>query len=101
MRLIPLLIAALLPLAAHAEKETADPELGKALHDRHCIACHARMYGGDGSKMYTRKGRLVANKQELLQRVAACSAMAKSGWIPAEEAAVAAWLNQQFYHFEQ
>lgn len=78
----------------------ADPSLGKTLHDKSCIACHARMYGGDGSKMYVREGRLVSSKQELLQRVAACSAMAKAGWLPEEEGAVAAWLNQQYYKFD-
>jgi len=103
MRLIVLLMAALLPAAAVAGAPfaKADPTLGQSLHDKTCIACHARMYGGDGSKMYTRKGRLVSNKQELLQRVAACNAMAKAGWVPEEEAAVAAWLNQRYYQFEK
>ena len=29
-------------------------EAGKILHDKSCISCHARMFGGDGSKIYTR-----------------------------------------------
>lgn len=103
MRLSALLLAFLIPGIAIADDplEKGDPELGKALHDQSCIACHVRMYGGDGSRMYTREGRLVSNRQELLQRVAACSAMAKAGWVPEEEAAVAAWLNHQFYKFEK
>lgn len=100
---IALLLAALLSGAAIADDPLAkaDPHLGKALHDKSCITCHARMYGGDGSKMYTREGRIVSNRQELLQRVAACNVMTKTGWSPAEEAAVAAWLNQQYYQFER
>lgn len=100
---IVFLMAVLLSGAAIADDPwgKADPTLGKALHDKSCIACHARMYGGDGSKMYTREGRLVSNRQELLQRVAACNAMSKAGWAPEEEGAVAAWLNQQFYRFDK
>lgn len=103
MRPSVLLLAALLSGTACAEDPwgKADPNLGKTLHDKSCIACHARMYGGDGSKMYTRDGRLVSNKQELLQRVATCNAMTKTGWLPEEEAAVAAWLNQQYYQFDK
>jgi mono/diheme cytochrome c family protein len=103
MRPLSLLLAALLPgvAAAGGPLDKADPDLGKSLHDKSCIACHVRMYGGDGSKMYTREGRLVSSRQELLQRVAACSAMAKAGWVPEEEAAVAAWLNQQYYKLEK
>jgi hypothetical protein len=57
------------------------------------------MYGGDGSKMYTRDGRMLSDRLELLQRVATCNARVSAGWFPDEEAAVAAWLNQQYYHF--
>lgn len=104
MRLTVLLAAAFFPLTTLGDDDPlgkADPGLGKALHDKTCISCHARMYGSDGSKMYTREGRMLTNKKELLQRVATCNAMVKAGWLPEEEAAVAAWLNQQYYHFEQ
>ncbi|HZX33450.1 MAG TPA: cytochrome c [Rhodocyclaceae bacterium] len=96
------LLAALVSGTAMADAPwgQADPNQGKPLHDKSCIACHARMYGGDGSKMYTREKRLVSSKPELLQRVAACSVMAKTGWLPEEEGAVAAWLNQQYYKFD-
>lgn len=103
MRLPALLLASLLPVAALADAPwgKADPKAGKTLHDKACVACHARIHGGDGSGIYTRKQRLVGNQSELLQRVAVCSSAAKTGWRPEEEASVAAWLNQQYYHFEQ
>lgn len=79
----------------------ADPKAGKLLHDKSCTSCHTRLYGGDGSKIYTREGRIVASQSELLKRVTFCSAQTKAGWFPEDEAAVAAYLNQQFYHFKE
>lgn len=101
MRLTALVLAGLLPLPAVADDPwgQADPKTGKALHDKSCISCHARSYGGDGSRIYTRSGRIVGSKAQLMQRVAICSGVAKAGWSPAQEAAVAAWLNQQYYRF--
>lgn len=71
------------------------------LHREKCVACHVRLYGGDGSKMYTRDGRLLSSQLDILQRVASCNAQVSAGWFPEDEASVAAWLNQQFYHFKQ
>lgn len=100
MRPLPL-FALLLPLLAHAtpELDKANPTTGKVLHEKNCTSCHQRMYGGDGSKMYTRDGRMLNDKTELMQRVAACSAQNNTDWFPDEEAHVAAYLNQQYYHF--
>lgn len=102
MRLLPL-FALLLPLMAQAapELDQADPAAGKVLHQKDCVSCHQRMYGGDGSTIYTRDGRVLSDKTELLQRVAACNAQMNTGWFPDEEAHVAAYLNQQYYHFKK
>lgn len=102
MRLPIIAILSLLTSVAGAEEPwgKVDLQAGKALHDKSCHSCHVRMYGGDGSKMYTRDGRLLSNKLELLQRVASCNSTVSSGWFPEEEGNVAAWLNKQYYHFE-
>ncbi|NHC05253.1 hypothetical protein DFR40_2087 [Azonexus fungiphilus] len=102
MKTTTLLAASLLSLPAFAEAPwgSADPRAGQARHDEKCVACHARMYGGDGSKMYTREGRMLSTQLELLQRTAACNAQMNTGWFPDEEAEVAAWLNQAYYHFK-
>ncbi|WP_428828235.1 cytochrome c [Azonexus sp. IMCC34842] len=102
MRLLTATFLALTPFVAQAEEPwgKVDLQAAKSLHDKACISCHTRMYGGDGSKMYTRDGRMLSNKLELVQRVASCNAMVSSGWFPEEENNVAAWLNQQYYHFE-
>ena len=70
------------------------------LHREKCVACHVRLYGGDGSKMYTRDGRLLMTKLDVLQRTATCNSQIQAGWFPDEEAEVAAYLNQQYYHFK-
>jgi len=102
-KLATLFAAALLalPVGAAGPWGNADPKAGKVLHDKQCVACHLRLYGGDGSKMYTRDGRLLSTKLDILQRVATCNSQTKAGWFPEEEAEVAAYLNQQYYHFKE
>lgn len=97
-----LFAAALLANAAHAADPwgDADPKAGKVKHEEKCVACHVRLYGGDGSKMYTRDGRLLSTKLDILQRTAACNSQVKAGWFPDEEAEVAAYLNQTYYKFK-
>ena len=95
----PLLILPQLALA-EAPWGAVDLKIAPALHQKHCVACHAKLYGGDGSKMYTRDGRIVASRLQLLRRVAFCSTQVNAGWFPEEEGSVAAWLNQQYYHFD-
>jgi hypothetical protein len=103
MRPLTLLSLLLLPTLALAEEPwgTVDRSAAPALHDKACISCHTRMYGGDGSKMYTRDGRMLSTKLELLQRVAACNAQVSAGWFPEDEGSVAAWLNDKYYHFKE
>jgi mono/diheme cytochrome c family protein len=99
----PLLaVAALLSLPAFAADPwgDADPKAGQLKHDAQCAACHIRMYGGDGSKIYTRDGRMLSTKLDVLQRTASCNAQMNTGWFPDEEAEVAAYLNQAYYKFK-
>lgn len=104
MKTVTMLFAAFLiapPVLAADPWGNADPKAGKERHDKACVACHVRLYGGDGSKMYTRDGRLLSTKLDILQRVATCNSQTKAGWFPEEEADVAAYLNQQYYHFKE
>ena len=98
-RILPLLLFA---SVAHAEPPWGKVDLQAApeLHQKAGAGCHIRMYGGDGSKMYTRDGRMLSTQLELLQRVGACNAQMNAGWFPEEEGTVAAWLNQRYYRFE-
>ena len=99
LQLLPLLLFANVA-QAEAPWGQVDMQAAPELHQKSCVACHARMYGGDGSKMYTRDGRMLSNRLELLQRVAACNAQMNAGWFPEEEGSVAAWLNKLYYRFD-
>ena len=80
--------------------EKGNPKIGKALHDKSCINCHIGMFGGDGSKIYTRADRKTQNAQQLAGRISGCNANTGAGWFPEDEAHVAASLNQQHYKFK-
>jgi mono/diheme cytochrome c family protein len=92
-----LLSSLLLSLPAQA---AVDAKLGKPLHDKQCVACHVKLMGGDGSRMYTRKPRLINDAVALGKRVAACSAQTDAPWLPEDEENVAAWLNKTYYKFK-
>ncbi len=86
----------LMLLANHADAapfDKGDPQAGKRLHDKSCLACH-------DSKMYTRADRKIKTAQQLAARVSGCNANAGAGWFPEEELNVDAYLNQQFYKFK-
>lgn len=69
------------------------------LHRTNCLACHAKMTGGDGGVLYKRNDRIVNSKTELEQRVAHCAKGAHTNWIKAEISAVADYLNELIYKF--
>jgi cytochrome c2 len=99
--LIVLLSAALFSAATHAAPTTkGDPKAGKTLHGKSCTSCHVSMFGGDGSEMYTRADHQTKTRAQLSARVANCNANTGAGFFPEDEAHVAAYLNQQYYHFK-
>jgi cytochrome c2 len=77
-----------------------DPKAGKVLHDKSCTRCHIDMFGGDGSRIYTRTDRKTKTAQQLAARIAGCNANTGAGLFPDDEAHVGAWLNQQYYKFK-
>jgi len=102
MKILTILFAAaVLSTAVQAAPfDQGDPKAGKTLHDKACINCHAGMFGGDGSKMYTRADRKTKTAPQLAARISGCNANTGAGWFPGEEAHVAAYLNQQYYKFK-
>ncbi len=78
----------------------ADVAAGKALYDKDCVGCHAQRMGGDASKMYTRADHKVKNAQQLLAQVRWCNTQIGAKYFPEDEENVAAYLNQQYYHFK-
>ncbi|NTV95826.1 MAG: cytochrome c [Thiobacillus sp.] len=77
----------------------ADAVRGKALHDKQCVSCHVKRYGGDGAQMYLRPDRLIHDRKALSQRVATCNAMVNAGLFPEDEEDIAAYLAKQYYKF--
>ncbi len=99
--LMVLFATAMLSTAIHAAPVTkGDPKIGKTLHDKSCTSCHISMFGGDGSKMYTRADRKTKTASQLSARISGCNANSGAGWFPEDEAHVAAYLNQQYYQFK-
>ncbi|MBT9568133.1 MAG: cytochrome c [Thiobacillus sp.] len=99
--LITLVISALFAANVHAAPfAKGDPLKGKALHDKSCTSCHVGMFGGDGSKMYTRPDHKIKTAQQLSDRISACNTNTGAGWFPEDEAHVAAYLNQHYYKFK-
>ena len=100
-RLMIFCAAALLAGAAQAAPfDKGDPKAGKLLHDKACVQCHVKMFGGDGSKIYTRADRKTKTAQQLAARISGCNANTRAGWFPEDEAHVGAYLNQQYYKFK-
>lgn len=100
MRRLLFLFLVFLPVSALAEP-VGNPKIGQQLVEKSCIRCHAAMYGGNGSGIYTRRDRMVHNLRQLEARVALCNANTNTGWLPDEERDVVAFLNQHYYHFKQ
>lgn len=76
------------------------PAQGKALYHEKCAACHASMFGGDGSSVFTRANRKIHAPAALLAQVQACNQRTHAGLTAEQEQSVAAWLNQRYYKFK-
>jgi len=79
----------------------ADVEAGKALVEKNCISCHASSYGGDGSEIYTRPFHKVESSKSLVAQVRACNTNLNLQWFEEDELNASAYLNKQYYKFEQ
>lgn len=72
----------------------------KLVADLKCDACHASKVGGDGSQIYLRKDKRVTALSKLQPQVARCNTDLNLGLFPEDEAAIAAYLNANFYKFK-
>lgn len=101
--LISLLLGFGISLSSHANElfSKADAVVGKALHEKNCISCHASSFGGDGSAIYTREYNKIKTSKGLIAQVRNCNTMLGLKWFEDEELNVAAHLNQTYYKFEK
>ncbi len=78
-----------------------DIRVGQDLHSDNCISCHADMVGGDGSGLYTRDNRMVGSHDELVAQVNNCNVNLGTNWFDDEVNAVVAYLNAEYYQFDE
>lgn len=79
----------------------AADDLGKALYDEHCRDCHTQMGSGNHAELYQRMDRRVHNRQALSRQVNRCKDNLRLTLFDDEVEAIANYLNQQFYHFDE
>jgi cytochrome c553 len=78
---------------------SGDAAAGKALADKDCNACHARQFDGNATRIYTRPDRRVKTPAQLLTQITYCNTQLSLSYFPEEEADIAAYLDQEHYHF--
>lgn len=88
-------------MAGAAPFAKGDFNIGKSMVEKHCIACHAERFGGDGSAIYTRENRIVKSSRGLLAQIRNCNTMLGLKWFEDEELHVANYLNKTYYKFEE
>jgi hypothetical protein len=76
-----------------------DSKLGAPLVQRDCMACHARAFDGDAARIYVRPERKVKTPAQLAAQISYCNTQLGAGYFPDEEEHIAAYLNEQYYHF--
>ena len=87
------------------QTQTVEPSLtkkaqkGKALHERHCEFCHARLTNKKPDQLYTRPNHRVQNYASLENKVLTCVNSLGIPWFEDEMAEVTAYLNEVFYQF--
>lgn len=97
--LIPALLVPALALAEPFPK--ADPAAGKRAYDEaKCGACHEKLMGGDGNRMFTRPERKISSPQALVKMVRFCIDRTGASVFPEDAEHIAAYLNRDFYKFK-
>jgi cytochrome c553 len=74
--------------------QAAEPEGAAALYQEHCLKCH-------GPEIYTRDDRKVTSLPGLHRQVQRCETALGLRWFDEDINDVAAYLNEQFYHFKR
>ena len=90
---------ALVPLSGMAAPDAAE---GKRLVEQSkCEICHHNQTLGDAKAIYLRKDRRVTSMAKLKSQVAVCNSQLKLQLFPEDEEAIAAYLNETYYHFSK
>ena len=85
--------------ARAAEMLLGDAANGKKLHSAKCAACHQQLYGGDGSKIYTRSDRNIQTIEGLIGQVNGCNQRVNANLSSDHINDVVKYLNETYYKF--
>jgi len=80
------------------ENNTESPD--NKLYQTNCVSCHASMFDGKASVIFTRKDRKVKTVDGLKARVQMCATNLNLQWFDEEVDDVTTYLNKEFYHFK-
>jgi hypothetical protein len=86
---------------AAVNAEAAAIEKGKALHEKHCMACHIRMNKEAPNEIYTRDNHKVKSWNSLQTQVHRCNSQLDLSFFDDEIKGLVDYLNQEFYKFEK
>ncbi len=94
------LILAATPIAANASAMLlGNAQHGKKLYQAECAACHAQQFGGDGSTIFTRKGRHVHTIEGLIGQVGRCNQQLNKQLSSSDQHDIVKYLNETYYKF--
>lgn len=78
-----------------------DAENGGKELDEKCTACHIKMFGGDGSEIYTREEHKIKTVEGLMSQVQACNENTQNGEMSEEIMDdITSHLNETFYLYD-
>jgi mono/diheme cytochrome c family protein len=102
-RYLPIAFCAvtILALPARGAMLLGDANAGKQLVKQHCMACHVAQFGGDGSKIYTRKDHKVKSTEGLLAQVERCNQNVGTHFNEKQINDIVKYLNDTYYKFEE
>lgn len=88
-------------LSAHSNALLpGDAAHGKSVHEKNCAACHDRLTGGKGDKLYTRENRRVTSVEGLMAQIGRCNVMQSLNLTEDDLNGVTKYLNESFYQFK-
>lgn len=99
MKSIALTLVTAFSLSFITSAQAEEMPHGMSLHNNNCVACHARMTGGDGSTLYTRADRKVTSLPKLAAQVRRCETNLGLTWFDEDVEAVTEYLNATHYQF--
>jgi cytochrome c551/c552 len=99
--LAALLMSGLTATLLSSAYANGNAEAGKVTFEQHnCNRCHVEMFGGDGSKIFTRADRKIKSRASLTTQITRCSTNLGLMLFEDDEEGLVAYLNNEYYKFK-